>query len=226
MNRVMKTVLTLTAMLAAGCSDGTMAPKSAAPEANVSGGGSTAALTGSDTLRFSFVIDPARNISYNLGAGNSIVFPQGSLCDPYTSSYGPTEWDAPCSVASAPLVENAKAWLDAKGHPHIDFNPAIRFVPSMNPLKWVKISFTDYSASWYASSSILYCAQVGTACTDESKLDPTMLTVRDPISGRLTRRIKHFSGYSITTGAECYDTSDPDCVDNGRGFNKIKINGN
>jgi len=104
MNRVMKTVLTLTAMLAAGCSDGSMAPTSQAPTANVSGGGSSAALTGTDTLRFGFVIDPSRNITYNLGAGNAITFPQGSLCDPYTSSYGPTEWDQPCDVASRALT--------------------------------------------------------------------------------------------------------------------------
>lgn len=226
MNRVMKTVLTLTAMLAAGCSDGTVAPKSEAPGANVSGGGSNAALTGFDTLRFSFVIDPNRNISYNLGAGNSITFPQGSLCDPYTSSYGPTEWDQPCAVAKRALTVNAKAWLDKAGHPNIDFNPSIRFVPSLDPLKWVRLSFTDYSAAWSLTGNILYCADVGGACSDESKVDLTMATFRDPVSGRLTRRVKHFSGYSITTGAGCSDAMASDCGDAGRGFNRIKIDGN
>jgi hypothetical protein len=226
MNRVLKTVLTLTAMLAAGCSDGTVAPKSDAVDSNVSGGGSSAALTGFDTLRFTFVIDPSRNISYNLGAGNSISFPQGSLCDPYTSTYGPTEWDNACTVASRPLVVKAKAWLDKSGHPNIDFNPSIRFVPSLDPLKWVRLSFTDYSAAWSLTGNILYCAQVGGTCSDESKVDLTMTTFRDPVSGRLSRRIKHFSGYSITTGANCNDAMASDCGDASRAFNRIKTGGN
>jgi len=72
-------------------------------------------------------------------------------------------------------------------------------VPSANPLRWVMLQFTDYSASW-AGGTILYCKEVGGSCSDESKVDPTMLTVRDPATGLLRRRIKHFSGYSITTG--------------------------
>jgi len=61
MNKAIKTVLSLTAMLAAGCSDNTVAPKTASIDSTIPGGGATAALTGTDTLRFTFVIDPSRN---------------------------------------------------------------------------------------------------------------------------------------------------------------------
>lgn len=57
--------LTLTAMLAAGCSDSAVAPKAAStsPDATIGGGGATAALTSVDTLRFAFVIDPSRSVT-------------------------------------------------------------------------------------------------------------------------------------------------------------------
>src|SRR5438552_2689464 len=45
MNKAIKTVLTLTAMLAAGCSEGTVTPRSQSSEATIAGGGSSAALT-------------------------------------------------------------------------------------------------------------------------------------------------------------------------------------
>ena len=52
--------------------------------------------------------------------------------------------------------------------------------------------------------NIEYCKDVRDAgkdnCTDESKNDPTVATVKDPITGRYTRHLKHFSGYSLTSG--------------------------
>src|SRR5437764_4526430 len=96
MNKVLTTVLTLTAMLAAGCSDGTVAPKSQASNAPAMNGGFSGSLSGWDTARFNFTIDPHYTLTYQLGAGNSITFPAGSLCDPSTSSYGMGEWDKPC----------------------------------------------------------------------------------------------------------------------------------
>jgi hypothetical protein len=42
----------------------------------------------------------------------------------------------------------------------------------------------------------------------------------------LTRRVKHFSGYSLTSGRACDASSgDPDCVDEGSDFSKISIGG-
>ena len=198
-------LLALATALAA-CSDSSVAPKrQAAQVQNVQGGGASAALTGWDTLRFSFVIDPSRTISYPIGAGNNITFPAGSLCDPWRSTYGDGEWDKPCTVATAPVTINAKAWLDAAGHPRIDFTPGVRFVPTLNPLQWVTLSFTDYYAAYNLLSSINYCKTTSSGCVDESVIDPTLATIKDPTSGRLTRRVKHFSGYNVAAGFTSMD---------------------
>jgi hypothetical protein len=214
MNKAMKMVLTLTAMLAAGCQDSAVAPRSPQVEApTVVGGGISAALT-SDTARFSFVIDPARSITYNLGLGNTIVFPAGSLCDP-SSAYGFGQWDKPCTIATSAVTINAKAWVDASNHPHIDFDKHVRFAPSLDPAKWVMLTLSDYDASVNAWLGIMYC-NTPNHCYDEAKFDPSLATIKNPLTGQLKRRIKHFSGYSITTGEPCDPSPDnPDCVGGG-----------
>jgi hypothetical protein len=203
MNKAIKTVLTLTAMLAAGCSDSTVAPKAVSIDSTIPGGGATAALTGTDTLRFSFVIDPSHTTYYYLGAGNSITFPAGSLCDPTRSSYGMGEWDKWCPVATSPVTINTKAWLDDAGQPHLDFDRHVRFVPTWNPAGWVMLTLSDYGSGIDVWTKIAYCqTEQQSSCVDESKLDPTVATVTNPVTGKLTRRIKHFSGYSLTSGRD------------------------
>jgi len=200
-------VFTLTAMLAAGCSDSALAPKAAssrADDATISGGGATAALTRVDTLRFTFVIDPSRTVSYDLGAGNKIVFPAHSLCDIATANYGDEEWDAPCTPATTSTTIYTKAWLDPKGLAHVDFDKHVRFVPTSNPAGWVMLSLYDYGASTLAWLNIEWCKdlkrQAKDNCKDESQDDPTLATVKNPITNQYTRRLKHFSGYSLTSG--------------------------
>ena len=216
-------LFTLAAVLAA-CSEGSVvSPTREAPSGPPAvGGGSSQSLYSIDTLRFSFVIDPSRNMWYYLGAGNSVTFPAHSLCDPTMSSYGMGEWDKPCPLATAPLTVNAKAWIDAKGHPRVDFTPSIRFVPTLDPAGWVSLSFTDYAASqgWY---NILYCPNPkSNGCIDESKMDPTLATFRDPVTGHLTRRIKHFSGYNVGAGGDSTGSGGGDV---GGGMNRAPVNG-
>jgi hypothetical protein len=194
-----------TAFLAA-CGDSTVAPSANTSTSTIAGGGATAALSSWDTLRFSFVIDPSRSITYPLGQGNSIIFPAGSLCDPATSSYGVGTWDSPCAIASQPLTVNAKAWLDQGGHPRIDFDQHIRFAPSTDPTKWVVLTFTDYRSSLLTLANIGYCTTATSGCVNEATTDPTLATFTNPVTGQLTRRIKHFSGYNVFSGfAETVD---------------------
>jgi len=225
MKNLGKSVFLLLAGALAACSDGTVAP----PSQHVSGpsavGGSTADLTQVDTTRFSFVIDPSQKTSYYLGSGNTITFPAGTLCDPSTSTYGMGHWDDPCNVATAPLTVNAKAWLDRRGHPRVDFDKQIRFVPGNDPTKWVVLSFTDFAEAYTITSSVLYCPNVNAGhCIDESKSDPSLVTYKDPITGRMSRRIKHFSGYNVFSGQPCTPSpDDPDCIDAGGDdmFNRV-----
>lgn len=213
MNKATKLVVALTAMLAAGCTDAALAPSSQAPETSMVGGGSNAALTGFDTLRFQFQIDPSRATTYWLGKGNSISFPAHSLCD-LKSSYGPTEWDSPCAAATRPVTITARAWLDDSGHPRIDFNPSVRFVPSANPANWVILAFRDQKASQDEFYNILYCVTANAKkCTNEALVDPSLASLRDSGTGRVYRRVKHFSGYYVT--ADGCDPSDPNCGSTG-----------
>jgi hypothetical protein len=189
--------------LLAACSENSMAPRVPAadePAAYEYGGGATADLSATDTLKFNITIDPSRQTYFDLGSGNSITFPTGSLCDPTKSTYGVGEWDKPCPVAKSPVTVKVTAWLDAKGHPRVDFNPNVRFVPSWDPRQWVRITFSDLQASLDLSFNILYCPTSQSSCRDEARTDFTLLTYRDPITHKLTRRIKHFSGYNVAAG--------------------------
>jgi hypothetical protein len=206
------TLLALVAMMAA-CGDNTVAPKSQADEiANVSGGGATGALTQTDTTRFSMTINPWSSTTVWLGAGNSITFPAHAVCDPTKSSYGMGEWDKPCTTLNAPITVAVKAWLNAAGHASVDFTPVdftpnIRFVPSVLPSGWVVLSFADYAASLDPMFNILYCTNMAqTNCINEATTDPTVATVRNAVTGQVTRRVKHFSGYMVGAGDDC-----PDC---------------
>jgi hypothetical protein len=198
------------AMLFAACSENSMAPRTPASQSTdtfVYGGGATADLSSSDTLTFSITIDPWRNTYYDLGSGNSITFPAGSVCDPNKSSYGAGEWDKPCIALTRPLTITVLAWQDRYGHPRVDFSPHVRFVPSSDSRQWVKITFSDLQASLDFTFNILYCPTTSSSCKDESKTDPTLVTYRDPITHKLTRRIKHFSGYNVAAGDDGSDTS-------------------
>jgi hypothetical protein len=205
----------------AACNDGAVAPgnQTAHQPAIVSGGGALATLTKTDTVRFSFTVNPAVSSSFFLGAGNSVRFPAGSICDP-SSSYGTTEWDNSCTPATAPITVNASAWLDAAGHPRVDFANHLRFVPTSNPLNWVTLAFTDLSAAQDPSSDILYCTSAYSACVSELSGDATLVTVKNPVTGLVTRRIKHFSGYLMGSGDGC-PPDNPGCTEGGAGFNRI-----
>jgi len=199
-------MIAIAAALAA-CSESSMAPAKQAPQAAVfeHGGGATADLSSTDTLKFSITIDPLHQTYYDLGSGNSIMFPAGSLCDPVRSSYGSNEWDKPCVQATSPVTVAVAVWLDARGHPRADFTPNVRFVPSADSKQWVRITFSDFQASLDLSFSILYCPSLHSRCKDEAKKDPTLATYRDPITHKLTRRIKHFSGYNVAAGDDSSD---------------------
>lgn len=203
----------------AACNEAPVSPAAKAPA--VLTGGSMATLTQNDTVRFTFTINPAAYQSVYVGAGNSVRFPAGSVCDP-SSSYGATEWDNACTPATSPVTVDAAAWLDANGHPRVDFGSHLRFVPTTNPNQYVTIVFTDTVAAQNPSSDILYCANTYAACVSELSGDASLVTVKNPTTGQVTRRIKHFSGYVMGSGEECVPSiQNPDCQEGGAGMNRV-----
>lgn len=211
MKNVSKALLLLLAAGLGACSDGALAPKGEKAQNFVMGGGVTADLTQNDTTRFAITVDPTMNMAFYLGAGNTIKFPAGSICDP-SSSYGADQWDQPCAPLAEPITFNVKAWLDSEGNPRTDFDKHVRFVPSSDPSQWVVIQFTAPSAASSSTASILYCTAESSGCSDESATDSTMATYTDPSSGMLMRRIKHFSGYNVFAGFAC---DSGDCMNPG-----------
>jgi hypothetical protein len=142
-----------------------------------------------------FRVDPARTGSFVIGGLHRIVFPPRSICDPRRSSYGPSEWGKPCTPLARPITITARSWRDPRGHPHIDFSPALRFAPS----RAVMLYMADRSAASDRSSRILWCGPNG-RCMDEATNDPSALTWHDARGGFVYRRIKHFSGYNVAAG--------------------------
>ena len=190
-----------------GCGDAATSPRSDARSLDAASinGGSTADLIPGDTLRFSININPYQSATYDLGNGHTVYFPAGSVCDPSRSTYGVGTWDTPCAWLGYSLVEHVKAWIDSTGNPYEDFSPSIRFMPTSNPSKYVILSLTDPQAASNLSMNIVWCATTWSPCVNEALLDPTEVTQHDPVTGKVWRRIKHFSGYNVAAG----DLSDP-----------------
>src|SRR6185436_4861649 len=83
--------------------------------------GPSAILEYQDTVTVVFTVDPA--IGANVQIGNhQIFFPASTICDPENNTYGPTEWLKPCSVTSTPVTITEVSWIDATGHPQVDFS--------------------------------------------------------------------------------------------------------
>ena len=176
-------------------------------------GVSPATASGSPTVRANHTMEPhgSQNLSTDTTvrtwqipanktmdvtiAGHRLYFAAGSVCDPATSGYGAGTWETPCKRAKGPVTITARAWVDADGHPYIEFSPALRFNPDDERPVW--LALVDRRAAGDPYSQIGYCADDAASCVDESLTDPELVTYRSPKNGYLYRRIKHFSGYHV-----------------------------
>jgi hypothetical protein len=177
------------------CSD---APTLSGPAAH--GPSLAATTTVGDTTYTSFRIDPNDNGTIVIVGGvHKLDVPKGAVCDVATSGYGPTLWDAPCAPSAVGVDFTAKSWFDAQGHPRVVISPDVRFVPG----KVVTMFMKDRNAALDSTSNIAYCATGAAACVDESKADPSLAPTRDGNGGYVSRRVKHFSGYTVIVGLDC-----------------------
>ena len=169
---------------------------------NASAAGSTPAATvhastisvAGDTTVQTFTVAPGWNDRYVIDGVHAVELEAGAVCDPATTAYGPAEWDAPCTPITRPLTFTAKSWTDAQGHPRVTFSPDVRFAPGTTNT----ITLKDKSAAAeLAGARIRWCPTGSTVCVDEAAADPTLTTVRNT-NGTLSRRVKHFSGYTVT----------------------------
>jgi hypothetical protein len=149
-----------------------------------------------DTAVSLITLDTEAEDSFLLPDGARITFPAGSVCDVAATSYGAEEWDRPCEAQRTSVDITVRAWVDATGHPRLDFSPRMRFNPAAGP---VVISMVTADPAG-TSLGINYCPDGATECIDESLADADLLTWHQPATGTYFRRVKHFSGYNIAAG--------------------------
>lgn len=155
-------------------------------------------LVVADTAVTTFHVGPNGG-RFNIGSTHRIEFPANAICDLATSSYGAGEWDEPCAPSTQSVRITAKSWTDAGGHPHVDFQPAMRFTPTLG--EGVLLYLKDKKSAYDPAAKIVYCSgPLNLDCVDESAGDSSLAVRRDGPNGYVYRRIKHFSGYNVTAG--------------------------
>ena len=132
---------------------------------------------------------------------HTVSFPVNSICDPASSTYGPTEWDAPCRALDRPIQIHAEM-RSADGRSWVDFSPSLRFVPTSDPRQYVMLTMRRGVAS--SVTPILWAAYLGASGVDDAAGDPTLTTYAAADGVSEYRRIKHFTGYVISTGYRLY----------------------
>lgn len=143
-------------------------------------------------------------------------FPAGAVCDPNAQDtqvgYANAQWDAPCTAASGNVQIRATVKYSA-GKLYVDFQPALRFVPN----KQVTISTTVLApvvqffdgAGLTNGWTISYTPGIDGIAIADALVDPTLQTKIHGQSGKISRRIKHFSGYMVSGSGGEYIPCDP-----------------
>ena len=160
--------------------------------------------TKSDTTITVFLLDPNVTSAYPIATVHKLWVRAGGVCV-LGSTYGIGHWDDPCTIATTAILITAKSWFDSENHPHIDFFPELRFAPLGGRRASAELYMKDKAASLDSTSVILWCEVI--ACIDEALTDPSLETFRDKQQGFVYRRIKHFSGYEVTSGRDSTDTT-------------------
>ena len=212
MNKGLSAVLiAITAGLAA-CSDNTVAPRSEATDASTMQSGRWSDRSIDDVGH-----DPVQH--HDRSAASDGVQSRSGELDHVPGALavrsGPGRATAPangtsraCRPASATTVQ-VKAWIDWKRPCACGFRqaPAVRADGESGGLGRADASPTSKRRSIRSSTSCT-ARKRQARCYDESKTDLSLLTVRNPLTGRVTRRIKHFSGYNVAAGRDDRDPSD------------------
>jgi hypothetical protein len=153
-----------------------------------------ASLYPSDAVTYKFTATPGSTKTWILGQ-HMLKMPMWTICDPSQSTYGPGTWKDNCVLLKSKISIYATTWTDLQGHPRVDFQNALRFIPNAAGELPV-IYLLDASASLTSWGRIDYCYGI-LVCVNEAALDPVLVTKRDSVTGFLFRIIRHFSGYNV-----------------------------
>jgi len=162
---------------------------------------------------YAVTVNPLTATTLNFGA-SKLALPANAICAVGTSSYGPEFWDASCDLQTSRVQLTIVVTSTSLGN-SIDFSPNLRFNPQTDvqlTLSAPQVQKQD-AKSWV----ILYCAngtgwtsgsgsggsgsgKDGDKCVNEALTDKDLQTFVDYDLQQLTRRIKHFSRYTISDG--------------------------
>lgn len=190
---------------AAACTETPSAPVTESAETSLARGGPSWRPS-SDSGTASFWIDPRFAISGSLG-DHHLSIPSNVICDPATTPYGPEHWDSPCTLATRPIRMTAR-WFIRNGHAQLHFTPDIRFAPAASSSKWVLLSMKQYEGEVSDASAIYWWNSQTKSWVDEALGDPVLAPWFDRGGNRVTRRVKHFSGYVVGTFRDGGDAGD------------------
>src|SRR4051812_42501986 len=186
-------------------------------------------INGSSVLRalvvaqtVDFVI-PASGGTVNLLDAYTLTFAEGAVCDPNAQDtqdgYANKQWDSSCTPATGDIAVRATLKY-ANGTLYADFQPALRFVP--NKRVTIATNVIASQVQWQNDAgdtqgwTIDYAPGIGTDGISDALQDPSVRTIIVGSTGRIFRRVKHFSGYLIHVGegfVPCDPTEgDPRCT--------------
>ena len=152
-----------------------------------------------------FVI-PAAGGSVDLLGAFTLTFPAGAVCDPNAEDtqigYANQDWDAPCTSATEDIPVRAVLKY-ADGTLYADFQRALRFVPDQQVI--LSTSVIAGQVQWQNELGITqgwpiqFSPGIGADGISDAIADPSVRTVVVGRTGKVFRRIKHFTGYLIAT---------------------------
>ena len=230
MRRISRYTLACLALIAASaCSDTATGPGSGSARSLVPANRPTLSVAGADLFAgyrtTSFAVT-ANGGSFAIGNLFTVNFPANSICDPAVSGYGPGTWENSCrTLADGQTLTITATYGFHHGAPVVDFSPALRFNPTATVtistgiyapiLTLFKNYWTQYPQALYWLG-VHYTPDLGQTTVVDDASDQSLRTHVNLTTGLVWRRIKHFSGYLLTSGEPCTPSPDnPDCVDDG-----------
>lgn len=209
---------------AAGCSDSTSPGTSSARQIGATDRPSLdydgpSRFGGVRTTTFTLT---ARGGTYEIGDVYTLTVPANAVCK-LNSGYGPGTWDLPCATLdNGESIRITARYAFTKSGPVVDFSPDLRFSPQAQ----VTLA-TDLYAQQLSSGrgyfnanpaalrnfGIRYTSDMGATNIADATADQSLVTHINLRSGKVWRRVKHFSGYNVASGRECDPSpDDPDCI--------------
>jgi len=202
-------------LAAAACGDSTVAPSSASSTLLPTDRAPSFDLSLAGNFGSDFTLT-SRGGTFSVAGVYTVNFPANSVCDPATANYSAGQWDAPCATLAAGQSVKVHATLGLSwSGVSVDFQPELRFSPNAT----VTIATDIYAPiivanrNYYAAHpqalgplAMAYSSTLGGARVADYVTDPTAITHISLMTGRVWRRIKHFSGYNIFTGEQCTPT--------------------